>query len=486
MKMKKIMVLLLLSVILVNNTVSAEIVPVNENIVMKCGETKKLHFMIYNNETGSLFFIIHISDDDGWVFNITPSSGVLPANSAKAINLTVTAPKVAVKTHWEFSVIIDFYNATGFTHSEKHTVQVTLLTGGTFFFFFTLPLPEELGYWRVFISAALTWIIIAFIIYFIFPIIKKLTKFTKNKLDDKLVDILKKPVTVWVIFYGFVDSILLLPLPITLAELVIEIYNIFVVAVITWIIYRVFKNIVIEYAFHISSKRKNSDDIENILIPVIEKIGVASIILIGGIMALQALGVDITVLIAGMGVMGIIIGFAAQDTLGNFFAGIHILLDRAFKIGDYVVFEGDDRVYIVKDVGLRSTKLYDIFAHTMIFVPNSQIANHKIINLNKPDKKMRIRIDVGVSYDSNIERVKTLLRKIAIEHPNILKNDEFQPVVVFREFGESSLNFTLYAWVDEVENQWAVASELRAKILNTFRKEGITIPFPQLDVHIKN
>jgi small-conductance mechanosensitive channel len=202
-------------------------------------------------------------------------------------------------------------------------------------------------------------------------------------------------------------------------------------------------------------------------------------------MVLSNAGIDITVLLAGMGIIGIVIGFAAQDSLGNFFAGIMLLLDRPFKIGDYIMFQGDDKVYQVKDVGLRSTKLYDIFEHTMVFLPNSVVANSRIINLERPDAQIKVTINVGVAYGSDVEKVIRVMEDVALQHPDVVKEGHRGPIVRFTGFGDSSLDFILIAWVKDVRDQWEVASELRRTIYRRFAEEGIEIPFPQMDVWIK-
>ncbi len=479
--MKRLTYIVILSLLLLSY-VSGQIYPNGKNITMKEGEKINVEFTILNNDNESVFFYLKIPKVNDWELNANPDSGILMPHEAKIVNLTLKSPRVNTKNYWNFKIGVVEYNQTGVEKKFIFEINVKIISSGTFFFFFTLPLPESLGYWKKFINNAITWIIIAIIIYFIFPLLRRFTKWTKTEIDDILFAILQKPVTLWIILYGIVDSSFLLPISEDVASNIMETYNILVIIILTWIAYRIYKDLIIKYAFHISEKKGK---MERTVISLFEKIGIVTIVTIGAIMIIQVFGIDITVILASMGVIGIILGFAAQDTLANFFSGIHILLDKSLKIDDYIMMENEEIVYKVKDVGLRSTKLYDIFAHTIIYIPNNIIANHKITNLSRPDTKLRLRIDVGVSYKSDVEKVKKTLRNIAKDNPHILKDEKHEPVIVFREFGESSLNFTVYLWVDKLTDQWLVASSIREKIVNSFRKEGIEIPYPQVDIHIR-
>ncbi len=483
--MKKIAVVtIILAILLFMPAVAGELIPDREKVEIKSGESAEFHFTLFNRKNETVFFVISYPAISGWKLNVTPTSGVILPYGEKIVHIRIHTPEVYSDTEKSIVFKVMLYNSTGFIGKYEYTLDILLLSHGTFFFFFTLPVVESWGYWGAFVSVVLTWMLISGILYLLFPLVTKLTKRTKTKVDDIIVEILKKPLALWVILYGLLSASLTLPLSPDISLMLVKAYNMAVILIVTWIIYRVFRDLIIRYSFHLSRKKKKRD-LENVLLPVIEKIGIVTIVTIGGIMLLEEAGVNIAVLVASLGVAGIIIGLAAQDTLGNFFAGIHILLDKAFEIGDLILLEGEDSVFRVHDVGLRSTKLYDIFSHTMIYIPNSMLANHKIVNLNRPDTKIKIRVDVSVSYDSDVEKVRRLLKEIALQMPEVLKDEKHEPVVVFREFGDSSLNFTLYAWVEKVPEQWEVASRIRGEIMRRFREEGIEIPYPQLDVHMK-
>jgi len=483
MKANLLLVLFILTLIL-SPLALGEVIPQRDSGEIRSGERASFHFTIFNKRNETLFFVIICPSAAGWELNVTPESGVVLPQGEKKVDVFITAPEIYSSIEKNFVFKIMMYNSTGLITEYEYSLSIILLPKGTFFFFFTLPFPTSWDYWNAFISVILTWAIISIILYLLFPLIKKLTAWTKTKIDDILIDILKKPVALWIILYGLLNASLTLPISSNLSYILVKIYNMLVIIIVTWIIYRIFREVIIVYAFHLS-RRKKKRTLENVLIPVIEKVGIVTIVAIGGIMLLQEAGVNVAVLVASMGVAGIIIGLAAQDTLGNFFAGMHILLDRAFEIGDLILIEGEDSVFKVQNVGIRSTKLYDIFSHTMVYIPNSMLANHKIVNLKRPDTKIKIRVDVGVSYGSDVEKVKKILKEIALSTPGILKDEKHEPVVIFKEFGDSSLNFILSVWVENVERQWELGSIIREKILRRFREEGIEIPFPQIDVHVR-
>jgi small-conductance mechanosensitive channel len=133
----------------------------------------------------------------------------------------------------------------------------------------------------------------------------------------------------------------------------------------------------------------------------------------------------------------------------------------------------------VENVGMRSTKLYSLFDHELIILPNNTMANQKIINIVKPDMKIRQKVEVGVAYGSDVEKVKKILYECASNHSDVLTEGEDEPLVRFTGFGDSSLDFLIIFTIDDVMKQWKVRSDVVTEIDKRFRKENVTIPFPQ-------
>ena len=217
--------------------------------------------------------------------------------------------------------------------------------------------------------------------------------------------------------------------------------------------------------------------------PLLEIIGSLLIIIFGITNFLSTYHVDFGVLLAGVGVVGLVFALAAQDTLSNFFSGILLLLDQGFKTGDMIYF--NDTYCLIRDIGLRSTKIYDIVNHVMIITPNNSLANQNILNLTRPDRYYRIRIEVGVSYDSDPDQVEKLLLEVAEQNSDVEQDDPTRmPLVRFQDFGDSSLTFVLVAWINNVIKLRQINSDLHHQVFHKLKEAGVTIAFPQRDVHI--
>ncbi len=193
------------------------------------------------------------------------------------------------------------------------------------------------------------------------------------------------------------------------------------------------------------------------------------------VMILRHFGQDISSLVVSLGVGSLAVALAARDTLANMIAGFMIMSDRPFRIGDRIVLESGQKGDVF-DIGLRTTKI-KTFDNTLIIVPNNQIINEKVTNLSYPDPQIRVVVEVGVAYGSDLRRVKTLLEGVCRSHTDVIENPP--PAIYFVNFGNSSLDFQVTCRIAEWSMQWRVAEELRLSIYECFEREGIEIPFPQ-------
>jgi small-conductance mechanosensitive channel len=190
--------------------------------------------------------------------------------------------------------------------------------------------------------------------------------------------------------------------------------------------------------------------------------------------------IDLTPLFASAGIAGIAVALAAKETLANFFGGISIFADNTFKVGDYIVLETGERGEVV-EIGIRSTRIKTRDDY-LITIPNSILANSKIINESAPIPRFRIRVPVGVAYGSDLDQVEAVLLKVAGENENIAP--EPQPLVRLRGFGDSSVNFELLCWVADPSTKGLEMHNLLKAVYQAFAAESITIPFPQREVHM--
>ncbi len=207
-----------------------------------------------------------------------------------------------------------------------------------------------------------------------------------------------------------------------------------------------------------------------------------SMYLLWGVYALVSLfllGFSFTSLAVVAGGLSVGIGFGLQNIVNNFVAGLILLFGRSIQAGDTIQIDGTWGQ--VRKVNIRNT-VVQTFDNATLFVPNSDLIAGKLINWTHRDPTVRREIAVGVAYGSNTEKVRTILLESARNHPRVLGNPE--PSVQFLNFGESSLDFKLFFWVDNVSAGMSTTSDIRFAIDKRFREEGIEIPFPQREVRI--
>ena len=191
---------------------------------------------------------------------------------------------------------------------------------------------------------------------------------------------------------------------------------------------------------------------------------------------LEAWGLDLSGWMTSAGILGITIGLAARDSIANLFAGIQILADSPYKIGDYIVLDSGERGKVTK-IGLRSTRILTR-DDVEVTVPNSAIAAAKITNESGgPWVKYRIRIPIGVGYSSDIDHVRQCLLDVAAAEKTVCREPPAR--VRFRGFGDFSLNFELLCWVEDPELRGRVQDKLNTQLFKAFGEHGIEIPFPR-------
>ncbi len=195
------------------------------------------------------------------------------------------------------------------------------------------------------------------------------------------------------------------------------------------------------------------------------------------IAALNQLGIQTTSFIAILGAAGLAVGLALQGSLANFAAGILMIIFRPFRVGDYV--EGGGTAGIVEEIQIFTTKLRTP-DNKSIIIPNSKITGDNIVNYSAKDSR-RMDMIVGVSYDDDYDQVKEVLQDIIAKDGRIL--EEPAPTIGIVEFGDNSVNFAFRPWVKTAQ-YWDVYFALTEAIKKRFDEEGITIPYPQRDVHL--
>ena len=196
---------------------------------------------------------------------------------------------------------------------------------------------------------------------------------------------------------------------------------------------------------------------------------------------LSVLGVDLTALWAGSAALLVGVGIGLQGFFNDVISGFVLLFEGGVAVGN--VLEVDGELVRVERIDLRSTRVVTV-AGELIVLPNSKVAGEAVVNLSQGDGAMRIRVNVGVAYGSDVALVTRVLSEAMALQPEVRK--EPQPAVFFQDFGESSLDFSVMGWLDDPWDRMGIQSRVRTVIDAKFREHGIVVPFPQRDVHVVN
>jgi len=307
----------------------------------------------------------------------------------------------------------------------------------------------------------------------------RLTAKTETDIDDRLIRLLSAPILQSTVTLSLILVVLIPDIPSALDQVLVRVF----VSLLLFFWGRAWfraSHLVLDV---LSAHKERFRAFQPRTVPLIE-MGLKLFML--GIFAYLFLGIwgiDGTAWLASAGVIGIAVGFAAQDTLANLISGISIVGDAPYKIGDYIVLDTGERGVVTR-LGIRSTRLLTR-DDVEVSIPNAVIGNAKISNESGgPWIKHRIRVPVGVAYGSNTEQVVAVLDQVARDNSGIIDNPA--PRVRMRAFGASSLDFELLGWIEHPELRGRVRHELLLEIDRKFREEGIVIPFPQRDVHVKS
>lgn len=211
------------------------------------------------------------------------------------------------------------------------------------------------------------------------------------------------------------------------------------------------------------------------------------IYLIGTFIILQNLNIEITPLLTALGVGGLAVALALQDTLGNLFSGIQIMVTRQVNPGDYVKLNSGEEGFVT-DIKGRNTTIRSFPNNNLIIVPNTVLVSSIVTNFNMPQKQLWVTVNVGVSYDSDLQRVEEITLEVAKAVQTDLEGavSEVEPVLMYNEFGDSSINFTVRIYVKDFIAHYKVRSEFIKALHARYNQEGIEIPFPIRTLYMKN
>lgn len=308
-------------------------------------------------------------------------------------------------------------------------------------------------------------------------VLKPLAKKTKTKLDDLIIKSISAILFYIILVLGF-------KIGFQTFQFETQIYNnlvdtfliIFVVIALFRIIHNLSENWIKDWA------QKTESTADDRLIPLVEKIIKAVVVILGFIFIFDAWDIDISPLLATAGIAGIAIGFAVRDSLANILGGLQLVLDKTFKVGDKVQIESGE-MGVILDIGLRSTKL-KTYDNEVIYIPNGQLANAKIKNFTVPDLSVRVNVEFGVVYGSDSEKVRRVVLEAVQKIDGILESPA--PVVQFLKMSDFSLDYVVRVWVKEYTEAFDMKIMVTDVVYNALNQAGIGIPFPTRTIFTKS
>ncbi len=322
------------------------------------------------------------------------------------------------------------------------------------------------------------FVVIAFIVRFLFTsILTKLVSKTSTEIDDKIISTTENPILITVLLIGLYFAGLLLKL---------DKYDIFTnifYTLLSFLIFWIFFKVILITIRGLKDTLADSHIkvFESKIFPFFERSLKIALAITYLFIIFYVWEIDITPLLASAGIFGLAIAFAAKDTIANVFGGVSIFLDKSYLLGDFIIVDNKDRGEVV-DIGLRSTKLRTR-DDELISIPNSIMANSKVINESGIEPKLRVRVDIDVSYNSDLDHVEKVLMDIAEKAEYVEKNPK--PRVRFREFTEFSIKAQLLFWVKRPVFKGRYKSFIIKDIHKRFNKEKISFPYPAQEIFLR-
>ena len=313
--------------------------------------------------------------------------------------------------------------------------------------------------------------------WFFAAIAGRIASRSKTQLDNRVVDLLHKPIFLSFLLIGLTLATRRVELPASPEYLTLGLLR--TVGIIVW--FNVFLHL-IGLVVTTMSERRDSKLVKTGMLQLLQNVGKVVLVALAAYFVFLAWDINVTAWVASAGIVGLALSFAARDTLSNLFAGVSIVMDAPYKTGDFITLDSGERG-VVTMVGLRSTRILtrdDI----EITIPNGVIGNAKIVNeAGGPSQKHRIRVAIGVAYGSDVDKVIATLESVAAENQDVCKYPE--PRVRLRNFGDFSLNFELLCWIEHPVDRGRLQHELNCALYKAFAANEIKIPFPTRELRFE-
>lgn len=308
--------------------------------------------------------------------------------------------------------------------------------------------------------------------YLISRVLKQITKRTKTKLDDILIDKVEEPAVFAIIITGIWYALALLHFSENLDAFVGHAFYFLVTFNIAWLIARLISAFIDEYLLPLVEKSET--DLDNHLLPIARKFINVAIWTLAIIVGLNNAGYDVMALIAGLGLGGLAFALAAKDSLSHIFGGFVLFADKPFSINDRIIVSGFDGK--VKEIGMRSTRIQTLDGR-LVTLPNAQIANDSIVNISS-ELSRKTTVDLGLTYDTapdKMHQAMDILKSICVDNTDVL--DE-QTITAFIAFGDFSLNIKFIYYIRNGADIFNTMNNINMEVLSRFNEAGLSFAFP--------
>ncbi len=315
----------------------------------------------------------------------------------------------------------------------------------------------------------ISWILGVFLKRYFVSHMQKFAKTTRTIWDDVIAAEVKRWIVMWSILAGMGVALVFVGLNSEQRHLGYTVIYIVFIASLFWGIVNIVDKLFAYYRQEDRFFAKSS------LFANVVKI---VIILLGALLILNHLGISITPILTTLGIGGLAVALALQDTLSNLFAGMYIALDNQVKVGDYIKLDSGEEGY-VEDIGWRVTKIRQL-PNNMVLIPNSKLAQAKITNYELPSSDLAVLVQVGVHYDSDLEKVERVTCEVGKEVMQTVSGGvpDFEPFIRYHTFGDFSINFTVILRAKTFVDRYLVTHEFIKRLHKRYKEEGIVIPFP--------
>jgi len=333
--------------------------------------------------------------------------------------------------------------------------------------------------WTIALGIALGAFVVGKIVYWISGgMLRRLTAKTESKIDDVIVDMLDEPLVLVVTALGLRLAVGTLTLPAAINQFLFNALQGLIVVAVAWTVVRLF-DAVITHVLQPAIENSESD-LDDQLLPVVRKGGKTILWSLGIIMALNNAGYDVAALIAGLGIGGLALAMAAQDTVKNVFAGFTIFTDRPFTLGERVAVSGFDGA--VEEIGLRTTRIRTL-AGRQVTIPNSGISNSAVENISsEPSRK--VVMTLGLTYDTTpdaMRRAMVILGEIEAAHG---EDTTSEPVIAFSGYGDFAMNVLFIYYIRKGADIMGTQTSVNLAILDRFNAEGLSFAFPTQTIEL--